>query len=452
MNPLRKHALQIFQAALAAADPQQAVLRHLKFDGRVLTAGRRRYSLARFDRIQVIGAGKASAAMAAAVERLLGRRVSGGIVNVPEGMKTRLRRIELNPSEHPIPGEHGVAGAQRIEQIAREAGVRDLLICVFSGGASALMPDPVEHLSLADLQRLTQRLLKSGATIQELNTVRKHLSRLKGGQLARLAAPATVIALLLSDVVGDDPAVIGSGPTAPDSSTLVDAIAVLEKYGIRAVKKGTDRSVHTGATTYNHRVVGGDRVVSPLFHETPKPGDPAFARVQNLIVGSNRQAIDAAARRARELGYRALVLSTSIEGEAREVARQQAALVERMGRSKLRNPVCILSGGETTVTVRGTGLGGRNQEFVLAAIIALQNSGPATIFSAGTDGIDGPTSAAGAMADEHTLDRARELDMDPQRFLDRHDSYHFFQPLGALITTGTTGTNVMDVRMFLLPC
>jgi glycerate 2-kinase len=429
VNPLRKHALQIFQGALAAADPERAVLRHLKFEGRVLVCsgkgGRRRYPLAKFDRIQVIGAGKASAAMAAAVERILGRRVAGGVVNVPAG-KTHLRRIELNESEHPIPGEGGLAGAQRIEQIARDAGVRDLLIGIFSGGASALMPDPAEHVSLVALQRLTQRLLKSGATIQELNTVRKHLSRLKGGQLARLASPATLIALLLSDVVGDDPAVIGSGPTAPDSSTLQDALAVLEKYGIRG----------------------------PLLKsikETPKPGDPAFTRVQNLIVGSNRQAIDAAARRARELGYRTMVLSTSIEGEAREVAQQQAALVREMSRSKLRKPVCILSGGETTVTVRSHGLGGRNQEFVLAAAISLQNSGPATIFSAGTDGIDGPTDAAGAIADEHTLGRARDLGLDPQRSLDRHDSYHFFKPLGALITTGPTGTNVMDVRMFLLP-
>jgi glycerate 2-kinase len=424
VNPARKHALQIFQAALAAADPEAAVLRHLKFDGRVLTAGRRRYSLAKFDRIQVIGAGKASAAMAAAVERLLGRRVSGGIVNVPAGNKIKVRRIELNESEHPIPGEKGLRGAQRIEKVACDAGVRHLLICVFSGGASALMPDPAEHLSVTALQRLTKRLLKSGATIQELNTVRKHLSRLKGGQLARLASPATVIALILSDVVGDDPAVIGSGPTAPDSSTLKDAAAVLKKYGIRV----------------------------QVRNETPKPGDPAFARVQNLIVGSNRQAIDAAAKRARELGYRTLVLSKSIEGEARDVSQQQAALVRQMIKSKRRKPVCILSGGETTVTVRGKGLGGRNQEFVLSAAISLQKSGHAIIFSAGTDGIDGPTDAAGAIADEHTMDRARELGLAPQRFLNRHDSYHFFKPLGALITTGPTGTNVMDVRMFLLPC
>jgi len=427
VNPLRKHALQIFQAALAAADPERAVLRHLKFDGRVLAAGRRRYPLEKFDRVQVIGAGKASAAMATAVERLLGRRVAGGIVNVPKGTKAHLRRIELNESEHPIPGERGLAGAQRIEQIVRDSDVRDLLICLFSGGASALMPDPVENVSLAALQRLTQRLLKSGAAIQELNTVRKHLSRLKGGQLARLASPAAVIALILSDVVGDDPAVIGSGPTAPDSSTLKDALAVLEKHGMRGP-------------------------VIKWMIETPKPGDRAFARVQNLIVGSNRQAIEAAAQRARELGYRALVLSASIEGEAREVAQQQAALIRKIRASKRRRPVCILSGGETTVTVRGTGKGGRNQEFVLAATISLQNSGPATIFSAGTDGIDGPTDAAGAIADQHTLDRARALGLDPQRSLDRHDSYHFFEPLDALITTGPTGTNVMDVRIVLLLC
>jgi glycerate 2-kinase len=441
----RKHALQIFRAALDAADPQRAVLRNLKFDGRTLTAARRRYSLSKFDRIQVIGAGKAGAAMAAAVEGVLGRRISSGFVNVPEGTRTHVRRIELNESGHPVPDRRGLDGARRITEIARNAGERDLLLCLISGGASALMPDPAPPITLAALQHATRQLLASGADIRELNTVRKHISQLKGGQLARLASPATVIALILSDVIGDDLEVIGSGPTVPDSSTFEDAARVLETYAIRA------------PATVARRIACG---VAGAIAETPKPGDPAFARVQNIVVGGNRQAIDAAARQARALGYRPLVLSTFIEGETRDIASMHAAIAKEILSSgrPMRPPVCILSGGETTVTVRGKGLGGRNQEFVLAAAIALYGStgdraafGPTTIFSAGTDGIDGPTDAAGAIADERTLDRARSIGLDARRFLANNDSHHFFEKLEALVKTGPTGTNVMDIRVILLP-
>ena len=422
----RKHALQIYRAALEAADPEQAILRHLHFDGKTLVAARCRYRLSQFDRIQVIGAGKAGGAMAHAVERLLGRRVTGGLVNVASAQGGHLRRVALNESGHPVPDGRGVEGARRIAEIARDAGPRDLLICVISGGASALMPLPAPSITLAQKQEITRRLLASGATIHEINTVRKHMSAIKGGQLARLASPATIIALILSDVIGDNLDVIGSGPTVGDRSTSADAARVLEKYGIQPM---------------------------PVFEETPKPGDPVFARVQNLIVGGNRQAIDAAARQARALGYRTLVLSTFIEGETRDIAAMHAAIVKEILQSgrPVRAPACILSGGETTVTVRGNGLGGRNQEFVLAAVTALDGFGPMTLFSAGTDGIDGPTDAAGAIADETTIARARALRLDPRAFLANNDSYHFFERLGALVKTGPTGTNVMDVRIFLIP-
>jgi glycerate 2-kinase len=416
----RKHALQIFRAALAAADPQEAVLRHLKFDGRTLTAGRRKYSLNKFDRVQVLGAGKASASMARAAERLLGRRISGGWINVKDGHTARLRRIHQQESGHPVPDERGVEGARRMEQIAREAGPRDLLICVISGGASALTPSPIPPMTLAEKQELTKKLLASGATIHEINTVRKHLSTFKGGHLARLAYPATTIALILSDVIGDDLDVIGSGPTVPDRSTVADARAVLAKYGI------------TQAVD---------------FHETPKPNDPAFDRVQNLIVGSNEQAIDAAARHAKSLGYRTMVLSTRIEGETRDVALVHAAIVKEIlatGRP-LRPPACVLSGGETTVTIRGNGKGGRNQEFVLAAAIALENAGDVTVLSAGTDGTDGPTDAAGAIADAKTASR-----LNAAAYLANNDSYHFFEKVDGLLKTGPTGTNVMDIRVLLV--
>jgi glycerate 2-kinase len=413
---VRKHALQIFHAALQASDPYAAVLRHLKFDGRTLIAGRRRYRMVDFDRIHVIGAGKASAAMARAVEHLLGRRIKGGVVNVPDGTASKLRRIELNSAGHPIPDERGEQGAQRILEIARDAGPRDLLICVISGGASALMPAPSPPLTLAAKQEITRKLLNAGATIQELNTVRKHLSLIKGGQLAAAASPACVLGLILSDVIGDDLDVIGSGPTVGDSSTVEQAESVLRKF---------DVSVPSG-----------------ILLETPK-----VTQVQNLIVGSNRLAMDAAAAKAKELGYRTLVLSSSIDGETREIARMHGAIVKEIltaGRP-VHRPACLLSGGETTVTVRGKGLGGRNQEFVLAAAIALEGCGPVTIFSAGTDGLDGPTDAAGAIADESTpMLGARE-------FLDKNDSYHFFEKLDALVRTGPTGTNVMDVRILLVP-
>jgi hydroxypyruvate reductase len=421
----RKHALQIFRAALAAADPQEAVLRHLKFDGWILTAGRRKYSLKKFDRVQVIGAGKASAAMARAVERLLGRRISGGWINVKDGHTAHLRRIHQQECGHPVPDERGVEGARRMEAIARAAGPRDLLICVISGGASALTPAPIPPMTLTDKQELTKKLLACGATIHEINTVRKHLSSFKGGQLAKLAYPATTIALILSDVIGDDLDVIGSGPTVADRSTVADARAVLVKYGIAQTVE---------------------------FHETPKPDDAALERVQNIIVGSNEQAIDAAFKQAKLLGYRTLVLSTRIEGETRDVAGVHAAIAKEIlatGRP-LRAPACILSGGETTVTIRGSGIGGRNQEFVLAAAIALEGSGPVTVLSAGTDGTDGPTDAAGAIADSSTVPRASELGMDAAQFLADNDSYHFFEKVEGLIKTGPTGTNVMDVRVVLL--
>jgi len=375
--------------------------------------------MAGFDRIQVIGAGKASAAMARAVESLLGRRITGGWINVPDGTLAntgaKLRRVELNPSGHPIPDERGQRGAQRILEIAREAGPRDLLICVISGGASALMPAPSPRLTLAAKQEITRKLLSAGATIHELNTVRKHLSLIKGGQLAAAAAPAHVLSLILSDVIGDDLDVIGSGPTVGDTTTVEQAESVLRKFGV-AVPAG-------------------------VLLETPK-----VSQAQNLIIGSNRLAMDAAARKAKDLGYRTLVLSSSVDGETREIARMHAAIVREVltaGRP-VRRPACLLSGGETTVTVRGKGLGGRNQEFVLAAAIALEGFGPATIFSAGTDGLDGPTDAAGAIADQ------RMPLVDAQQFLDNNDSYHFFEKWNALVKTGPTGTNVMDIRILLI--
>ena len=431
------HALQIFRAALRAADPEQAVLRHLRRDGDTLIAGKRRYRLNDFDRVQVIGAGKAGAAMARAVERIAGKKLSAGFVNIKDGDAPRTRRVELNPSGHPVPDQRGFDGARRIASIARAATARDLLICVISGGASALMPSPADPLTLEEMQRTTGQLLACGATIHELNTIRKHVETLKGGQLARLASPARVIALILSDVVGDDLDVIGSGPTVGDTSTFADAAQIFKKYRV------------VPAEAVAARIAAG---IAGKIPETPRPEDAALRHVQNLIVGSNRQAIDAAAAKARELGYRTLILSTFIEGETVDAAKTHAAIVKEILTSArpLRPPACVLSGGETTVTVRGAGLGGRNQEFVLAAVIALEGFAPFTILSAGTDGIDGPTDAAGAIATDQTIPCARAQRIDPREFLKHNDSYHFFERVNGLIKTGPTGTNVMDIRAMLI--
>jgi hydroxypyruvate reductase len=435
---LRKHALAIFRAALKACDPMEAVLRHLRLDGRTLVAGKRRYALDRFHDIYVVGAGKASAAMARAVERLVGRRISAGLVNVKYGHLAPLKHIELNECGHPLPDAAGVDGATRIARIAERAGPEDLIIAVISGGGSALAPAPAPPVTLDQKQATTRLLLACGASIHEINAVRKHISMLKGGQLARLAWPARVLCLMLSDVIGDDLDVIASGPTAPDASTFALARAILDKYAL------LDRV----PPAVRARIEAGARGEIP---ETPKAGDPIFARVQNLVVGSNALAVNAAARKARELGYRTLVLSSMIEGETRDVARMHAAIAKQIVASgqPLKPPACLISGGETTVTLRGDGLGGRNQEFALAAAIDIAGLDNVLLLSGGTDGTDGPTDAAGALAAGSTIRRARAAGLDAPASLARNDSYRFFEPLGDLIKTGPTNTNVMDVRLIL---
>jgi len=425
---LRRHALSIFRASLAAADPRQAVTRAL----RDLDTGS-------FSRIIVVGAGKASAAMAQAAEKVLGRRITAGLINTKDGHFAPLRRIELNECSHPVPDQRGVDGARRIAALARDAGPSDLVLALISGGGSALLPLPAEPVTLAEKQDTTRLLLACGANIHELNAIRKHLSAIKGGQLARLAAPATVYALLLSDVIGDPLDVIGSGPAAPDPSTFQDAWSVIRKYGLeRKIPAAVRARLQEG--------------FSGALPDTPKPGDPCFNSTRNVIVGSNRLAVDAAAAKAQALGYQSLVLSTTIEGETRDVAAMHAAIARESFTSgrPAPPPLCLISGGETTVTLRGKGLGGRNHEFALAAALALEGIPGILAFSAGTDGTDGPTDAAGACADGATLLRAAALGLNASDSLARNDSYHFFQPLNDLIITGPTGTNVMDIRILLV--
>jgi hydroxypyruvate reductase len=418
----RKHAMAIFRAALAAADPSAAV--------REALAARRDPD--RYRRVFVIGAGKAAGTMARAAEKALGKRIAAGCINVKDGDPAKLKRIEVRACGHPVPDERGVAGARRILDLCNEARADDLVVCLISGGASALTPLPAEGIALAEKQETTKLLLACGATIHELNAVRKHISRFKGGRLASAAAPAHVLSLILSDVVGDDLDVIGSGPTAPDASTFATALEVIDKYGLRA---------RLPANVRERLESGGD--------ETPKPGSAVFRHVENIIVGSNQKSLESAARKARDLGYRTMILASTIEGETRDVARMHAAIARQICVSgqPLRAPACVVSGGETTVTIRGGGKGGRNQEFVLAAAIDIAGLENVLVFSAGTDGTDGPTDAAGAAADGNTTARSRR---DALAALRDNDSYPFFADLDDLVITGSTGTNVMDLHLLMV--
>lgn len=445
LTSARRRAIDAVQkAALAAVEPGQAIHRHLHREGDNLIVADRRYDLTHFDHVFIAGGGKAAAPMVMALANVIGDsyenppgRLAGGIAVTKYGHSSSdasLSSVELLEAGHPVPDQAGVAGARRLADLVTNVGPRDLVLCPISGGGSALLSLPAPGIALADLQALTDQLLRSGATINELNTVRKHLSQIKGGGLARMAAPATVVSLILSDVVGDPLDVIASGPTAPDPTTYADAWAVLELYQLIA----------SAPEPVLARLRAG---LAGEVAETPKPDDPLFERVQNVIVGSNRLAAEAALVKAQELGFNTLLLSTFVEGEAREVARVAAALAKEMlhhGRPVAR-PACLVWGGETTVTVRGDGSGGRNQELALAAAMALDGWPDVALVALATDGTDGPTDAAGAVITGETIARARQHGFDANDYLARNDSYHFFQHLNDLIITGPTQTNVNDL-------
>jgi hydroxypyruvate reductase len=429
---LRRDAERIFRAGLDAAHAGNAVRAHLSLRGGVLKARNRRFFLQAFDRVFLIAVGKAAVEMAGAVEDIVGRRLAAGMAITKHGhAKSRLRKTLILEAAHPIPDAAGIQAAHQVRELLRELNARDLLIVTISGGASALLSAPGEPITLTAKQKTTDLLLRAGADIFQLNAVRKHLSFLKGGRLAALAYPATVISLLLSDVIGDPLDVIGSGPTAPDPTTFADAIQVLEKFKIVARTPKTVLDL----------LQRGARGEIP---ETPKPGDPLFANVYNIVAGSNALALKAAARQAGALGYRPRILSSVVSGEAREVARAHAAILRGAP-----HPACLLAGGETTVTVKGKGKGGRNQEFALAAAIELAGLPGVLALCAGTDGTDGPTDAAGAIATGKSIARAARLGLDPAKYLANNDSYTFFESLGDLVKTGPTGTNVMDVEILL---
>ncbi len=482
---------RVLAAAVAAVDPAVAVRRHLRRDGDALHAGTHVYELGHHERVFIVGAGKAGAPMAQAAAEILGDRLTGGVVVVKEGhggraateghggraateghggraateghggraateghggraateglpyrfsiLNSQFSILDIIEAGHPLPDERGIAGARRMVELLAGVTERDLVIALISGGGSALLTLPVAGVGLAELQSLTTTLLRCGAEIGEINTLRKHLDQLKGGGLARLAHPAPLLTLILSDVIGNPLDVIGSGPTVPDPTTFADAYAVLERYGVVDA---------VPASILEHLRRGRAGAVP----ETPKPGDERFAQVCNVLIGSNEQAAEAARAAAEAEGFRAIVLTSALKGEARLAGAAIGEIVARLAAVSrpLDAPLCLIWGGETTVTLRGSGRGGRNQELALAAVAPLAGTPQVALVALATDGGDGPTDAAGAVVSGATLERARRLGLDPAAYLDRNNAYPFFAALGDLLRPGPTRTNVNDLAFVFL--
>jgi glycerate 2-kinase len=434
----RALALQCLERAVDAAEPKQLIKVKVKVENSYLQVEGYTFDLRKFKHVYVVGGGKASGEMAQAIEEILGKHVTAGVVNVPYGTRQRTHVIELNEASHPVPDEAGVKGTLCIMAVAEQAEENDLVICLISGGGSSLMPMPREGISLRDKQALTNALLKSGAAITEINAVRKHLSAFKGGWLAKKAYPATVLNLVLSDVMGDQLDSIASGPTVPDPSTFSDARKILEKYDLWLnVPVSIRKVLSEGARG--------------LLQETPKAGDLVFENVHTVVIGNNRTASIAAVDCLRSEGLNTLLLADMLEGEAREVGKALAKFTSGVFvcNAPIPKPLGVVAGGETTVTVIGKGLGGRNQELVLSAALNLEDFAECVIASISTDGVDGPTDAAGAIVDGYTLKRAKQLGLDPEKYLAANDSYRFFSKLGELIHTEATGTNVNDISVIV---
>ncbi|MCF8074860.1 MAG: glycerate kinase [Desulfotignum sp.] len=436
---MKKISKAIFDAGIRAVMPEVCVARHLNLSGSQLSTGGIDLDLDPIRRIYVAGAGKASAAMAKEVEKILGSRIHDGVVVTKYGHGLPLTHCRVVEAGHPVPDENGRTGATALLDLVSEAGPDDLVLCLISGGASALTPLPADGITLGHKQETTRQLLGCGATIHEINTIRKHLSKIKGGQLCAAANGARVISLILSDVIGDDLDIIGSGITAPDTGHFRDCRAILERQGIwDSIPEPVRKHIRSG--------------MDGRIPDTPKPGDPIFSRVTNQVVGSLSDALNAAAIEAENQGVTPLVLSSMIQGEAKEAAKVLCAVareVRRFGRP-VKPPACLLCGGETTVTITGSGTGGRNMELALAGALALAGEGEILLLSAGTDGTDGPTDAAGAFADGNTVSRAKALGLSAENHLAENNSYPFFKAIDDLMITGPTRTNVMDIQILLI--
>ncbi|MBX3236254.1 MAG: glycerate kinase [Nitrospiraceae bacterium] len=429
---------KLVREALQAVDPYGAVSRHVSLTSRILRVGPRAFALKPRSRVVVVGAGKASARMAQALEGRLGSRIAAGVVVVKYGHTLPTKTIRVVEAGHPVPDAPGLAAAQDILNLCRSLGKDDVLIVLLSGGASSLLPSPVPGISLADKQTTTKLLLRSGATIQEMNAVRKHLSAVKGGQLAGITS-ARVLSLILSDVIGNDLATIGSGPTTPDPTTFRQAKEILDHYDV----------FHTVPAAVRKRITDG---IGQLVPETPKPGAALFRRVHNCLIGDNEAAVDAVLLAARREKLKTLVLGTTLTGEARDAAKCFGALAREIDVRKrpLRRPCLVVAGGELTVTVRGQGTGGRAQEFALAAASEIMGIRNGWVAGFATDGTDGPTDVAGAVVDGQTMARAERAGVSVTQALQENNAYPLFRQLRGHIRTGPTGTNVNDLYLLLL--
>jgi len=434
--------LRSFRAAVEAVDPARLVASVLRVEGDAVVLDapgvRAAMPLSSLWKVHLVGAGKAGRAMGEAALAALGKRVADGVIAVPRGAEGRSGPVRFAAAGHPVPDIFSLAAAREILSLLERAGKGDLVIALMSGGGSAMLSAPAEGITTEEKAETFRLLLREGADIASFNAVRKHLSEVKGGLLARAAQPAATWALLLSDVPGDDPSVIASGPFSPDPTTYADAIGVLERYGIfYAVPSPVRRHLAEGA--------------AGAFPETPKPDDPAFLGTTSALVGTNHTAMEAARGMAREQATGPTVtalLPGFLRGEARECARSFCSGLRKAAEAlSPGHAVVVVAGGETTVNVRGGGKGGRNQEFALAAAVELAGEGAMAVLAAGTDGIDGPTDAAGAFVDGTTVARAASLGLDPVAHLENNDAYPFFEALGDLVVTGPTGTNVADLAI-----
>lgn len=434
----RTIAEEIFLAGVKSVMPQNLIKRQMSLDGDSLITGGRKFDLTSINNIYVIGAGKASAKMGAEVEQILGERITSGHIVVKYGFSVDLKYISVTEAGHPTPDLNGFKATSEILKLALRAGPEDLVICLLSGGGSSLLADTPDGCTQEDILVLNDLLVNSGASISEINAVRKHISKLKGGQLARSVYPATLINLILSDVPGDPFDVIASGPTVPDPTTFKLAIGVLSKFGLTG--KVSPRIIKF----LEEGTLG-------IHQETPKEGDVIFEKTYNILAGSNKMALEAARNKAIESGINALIIDDQLQGDVKDVSEYlvRDSLKYKAGIDEPK-PVCLLFGGETTVKMTGKGKGGRNQHLALSAAILLQDYPGVTILSSGTDGNDGPTNAAGAVVDSDTVSQAVSKKISPEKYLKAFDSYNFFKKVGGHIITGPTMTNVMDVIVVLV--
>jgi glycerate 2-kinase len=428
----RELAIKVFNAGIEAVKPDRLICEHVRIRPPWLEIGSARFDLCEVKKIHVIGAGKASGLMAQALEHALGDGIETGTVVVKYGHACACRKIQVLEAGHPYPDDAGVEATRKIVRLCREAGEGDLVLCLWSGGGSALLADYPAGCSLEEWIAFSKTLVNSGATIAEINSVRKHLSAVKGGQLARLAHPAHVVSMALSDVVGDPLDVIASGPTVADTSTFAQAEETMRRYGLSAE---APRGVL-------QRLAAGVRGEIP---ETPKPGDPLLSRTTNMVIGNNRMALEAGLEFARQHGCEGVVITDRLEGDTNQAAQLAVPAALDIARDGGLDRLCLLFGGETNLKVAGTGLGGRNQHLALAAAKLLRGVRGVTLLAGGTDGTDGPTDAAGAVVDGTTWERALEAGIDPQKYLENFNSYEFFQQTGGHVFTGPTMTNVMDM-------